>query len=740
MKQIIKIFVACIAASVAMCGCNDLKEVNERIEDLQSRVSALETQITSLNGNVEALKVLAGGGTIKSIEQQGDTYVIVTSNGTTLTLKQGSIGIGNAPIMSIDKDGYWMVDYQDGKGAQYILSNGEKVFAIGQDGISPKFGVDSENYWTVSYDGGDTFSRVLNQDGQPVKAIPEGEARDSYFKDVKVEDSCLVLTLVNGDVYSVPVISDFYCIIDNDKEIVEFKYDEAKAYDVDMKGVASALVTAPTGWDASLSDSKLKIIAPSEPTKASVTIADSRTDVSILALSASGYSTIATVRVKISGSPTKDVPVATVKGADVTVSSVSFKVDVEDATEWYSLVLPSSAVTPAISDMMSKGTKHTGSSETVTFEGTEESSTYHCYVLPVNGDILGSIVCGIATSAQYDDRFAAYNSGKKIMVGSTAVDKATYGEAVHLTANATLPLDAKGVYFVDKDVVIDHSAATRPKGSVIIVNNTPGTRGKILFGNTIIPQVANVDILINGMEIAINKNAFTYGSATNTVHKLGFYDCKLDINANYFSATATLPMYNTEVIGCDIKTTIADFGIHDGSKGLNKFETIIFNNNIVYAATTGTFRIFRQGRASIKDAAGRVEIKNNTFYNITFSNGLCSPASVDAFYMESNIFAYSAANTSYQRCLWISTDDDKTGKTAPVAGYPAEGRIVNNIRYNSQRVLGCMVPAERLGDKAWYATDYKEIVDAAENPFSTADVATGVFVKKADFASYGAQR
>lgn len=146
-------------------------------------MTALETIIPNINANVEALQVLVNGTTINSATQKDGVWTLVLSNGETITLTAGSVGVGNPPVMSVDKDGYWMVDY--GTGADYILMNGEKVKAVGTDGITPVFGVDKDGYWTVSYDGGKTFTQVKGDDGNPVSALPTGEVQDPYFADVK---------------------------------------------------------------------------------------------------------------------------------------------------------------------------------------------------------------------------------------------------------------------------------------------------------------------------------------------------------------------------------------------------------------------------------------------------------------------------------------------------------------------------------------------------------------------------
>ena len=127
MNKIFRIFAAAAFTMGVSVACTDLSDIEDRLDSLEGRVTALETQIVGLNGNIAALQQLVAGGTINSATVKDGVWTIVLSNGETLTLTQGSVGVGNAPIMSVDAEGYWMVDY--GNGATHILIDGNKVKA-----------------------------------------------------------------------------------------------------------------------------------------------------------------------------------------------------------------------------------------------------------------------------------------------------------------------------------------------------------------------------------------------------------------------------------------------------------------------------------------------------------------------------------------------------------------------------------------------------------------------------------
>ena len=112
-------FVMTIAVSV---GCNGLSELENRVDVLESKVKALETVIDVLNDNVSTMQTLIQNSIpVTSITQEGDTYTLVFADGSSATLAQGTEGVGVTPVVSIDEEGYWTVDY--GNGAEYIYAD-----------------------------------------------------------------------------------------------------------------------------------------------------------------------------------------------------------------------------------------------------------------------------------------------------------------------------------------------------------------------------------------------------------------------------------------------------------------------------------------------------------------------------------------------------------------------------------------------------------------------------------------
>lgn len=291
------------------------------MDSLESRVEALENGVNKINERVEAVQKLVEGGTVSNVVEKDGVYTITFADGKTITLNQGSVGVANPPVMTVDGEGYWMVDY--GKGPEYVLSGNQKIKAIGTDGVTPIFGVDAESYWTVSYNGGQSYEQVKDVNGNPVKAVPDGGAvEDKWFNSVSATDGYLKVELKDGTVCRLPIDNGFRCVITGADELVYFAPGETKTFNLMMAKVASMMVTAPQGWTASVSSAVLSVTAPL-PTKA--ISADSKTDVCILAFSSNNLSSISKLRVALGTMPPVSYPGLYGKyyaGEDVTVGDI----------------------------------------------------------------------------------------------------------------------------------------------------------------------------------------------------------------------------------------------------------------------------------------------------------------------------------------------------------------------------------------------------------------------------------
>ena len=89
-----KIFFVIAAAAMMLVGCT--KELEQKIEKLDVRVSALEEAVKALNTEVSGIKTilnaLEANVYVSAVNTVTDGYQIVFTNGTTATIKNGAKG------------------------------------------------------------------------------------------------------------------------------------------------------------------------------------------------------------------------------------------------------------------------------------------------------------------------------------------------------------------------------------------------------------------------------------------------------------------------------------------------------------------------------------------------------------------------------------------------------------------------------------------------------------------------
>ena len=499
-------------------SCSNLEEIEDRIDSLESRVQALENVIPALNQNIEALQALAGGGTINKVEEKDGVYTITLSNGETLTINQGAIGVANPPVMSLDKDGYWMVDY--GTGAEYLLVDGQKVNATGDNGVTPVFGVDAEGYWTVSYDGGKTFEQVLGADGNPVAAIPQ-EGADEYFADVVYDGKTFTIVLKDGQTITLPVVPTFFFSIEVEGEQV-LQAGETKIYPVKSEGVVSAAVIAkPAGVEVSLDDKSLTVRALGA-TKA--VAADSRKDIAVLALSAEGFATIAKMQVSVEGVAVDTTPRATVAAGEATSYTLAFSVALDNSESYKYMLLAADAEAPTAETILAEGTESTAT--TLVIENLTPETEYALYVLPLGTEKNGAVATAKATTlaeAVPSVEVAADAATASTLTFTVTLTDGTSYKYMVLTADAEAPtaetLKADGTEATAAELTVEGlEAETSYVLYVLPING--GTLGEVValaaataepsYANDYEKYMAGKDIVIANMTI----NKAEYGDAT----------------------------------------------------------------------------------------------------------------------------------------------------------------------------------------------------------------------------------
>lgn len=286
------LFTACALFMLAACNNDDLKD---DINDLKDRVQLLEAQVSLLNDNMTAIKILLEGGkTITNFTENGGTYTLKLNDGQTITLAQGSKGEIKYPDISVNSDNQWVVN------GEVLKQNGEPVLAVGatgESGLTPEFQVTTDgNFWQVRYSEDGEWKDVLDAAGNRVSAT---SGSDKFFDDVKVSEDgqFFMVKLKDASEYiSVPIVKDVISEItvpqnEMNNGVWEIAYGKSSSTKVKVKG-ENIIVTAPAGWTATITEpdqatneATLTITPPATPAKAATSraTADNSLDVTVQA-------------------------------------------------------------------------------------------------------------------------------------------------------------------------------------------------------------------------------------------------------------------------------------------------------------------------------------------------------------------------------------------------------------------------------------------------------------------------
>lgn len=194
---------------------NKVNDLDDRLTNIESQLTQMNTDITSMGSIVNALE---GNVYVTSVTETENGYTIKFSDGKTATITDGTAG-KDAPVIGFDKDTdgkYYWTQTIDGQQDWLTDGSGNKIPVTGEDAVTPQLKVSTTGYWMISYDNGLTFAEVLDENGNPVKAVGEdgqdgsdgtsGTNGDSWFDDVQYNSTTETLTIViNGESFTIKV-------------------------------------------------------------------------------------------------------------------------------------------------------------------------------------------------------------------------------------------------------------------------------------------------------------------------------------------------------------------------------------------------------------------------------------------------------------------------------------------------------------------------------------------------------
>lgn len=759
MKKLLTILA--LAAACCFAGCNDdTDDLWDEVNALKSRVEALETQVNVLNDNIEALSVLSQSGiTIADVKEEDGTWTLTLSNGDVVTLNQGSDAEAVIPVVGIDAEGYWVVDYRDGAGFVRILVQGEPVKASAVNGTTPRFRIDADSCWEVSYDGGESYEPVLNTDGQPVSAVGSGEVTDKFFADAHQEGDMFHIELLTGAVFDIPVVPDFYCRIIAPDGVQSFSSKETKRFEVEIRGVENVLLSAPDGWSAQLtdmvSDKATLIVTAPETTRA---LADNTKDVTLLA-TAGYYACIAKIQVETAGDAVVTPPsverIAVVADA-TTDRSLTFTVEVsDDADAWMYLLQESSAAAPEASAVAAMGKVGSGSEATVA--DLTASTEYVLYAIAIKNPNTYSEVAAsepVSTSDPVNEN-DYYTVG--VEVDGVRYDKNSEGAvlvevAADAAENLDLSLKSGSIFFIDgksTDYLPGTSSSQGITSDVIIIGRYADRKSDFRMEKYWALRNPSGTVAFKNVRIdlsTVGNYAFNAaGAAPGGVGSFIFEDCEITFakplltmyNADADSGVGRIVFRNCKFRCVSTDATLNFITLQQITTGLNKFQSYVMENCIVYSTSTTTtaFSLLMQDNATktVDGSLSNLQISctNNTFVD------LLSASTTTAMFCVAEFGSF----TFSKNILWSGLNEK----------YPSVIRVLHD--YNTDGAWPS-VEMDRTDSKAWGTLGWKlfqtntdafypdggntTFVKSTEDPLSTCDKENGTFVVNPSCAGYGA--
>lgn len=720
-------------ASVSMISCTQtLTEVPEP-QDFSAEVS-------KINANVTAMQAVVQGQVINSVRESGSTYDILLANGTELKIDNQIYS--NAPAVDFH-DGKWFID-------RTAVTDGDNL------DILPVFSVNEAGKWTVSADGNEMIlDKAVSTEGS------------DYFIDIEQSEKEFRLTTRSAARFAAPVAAGFLFKIDA-AGVQNFVLGQTRSYNVTKNGISAATVVAPEGWEVSLSDNQIKITAPhSSVTKA--VVADSKTDISVIAVSTAGYVTIAKVLTELDETASATDPFAMLAMGEVKAFSAKVNVTVQNQSAWYWMLKKASEAAPSVEEMKAA----TAGASTEVVLSTEPETGYVFYVLPVKDAKDGKIAKVEFTTAAITSYYEAWEAGAEIKIGSQTYSKAKGDKAKLVTGGADQQIYSAwvingnfNVFFVDEGSSVFFKNAGYENHSVVVLGNIPGTRPVVEIREQI--AVNGVDLAFKNVSVkmvdGMAGGKFIYSNTE--MGRMILDDCYVDLKYPVLQrfnndGSTSGKMAGIEITDCDVcvnwaaDNTAQPLLVNTHAGGAELGNVTIKNNVFWSKGDKKEFHLVASQYSGKYTKFNSIVVENNTFYNV--NNGLASKGRDRAMIVASALNDISLSGN----IVYDTKPDSKSVSTKPHLTWLAvlktdDGGIGTDVAAAAMtNTLGNLVNIAELCTVTdgvtsewtkgminlitWKAGGWSEIA-SWKNPFAVENVENGYFVTTDEYKAYGAQR
>lgn len=498
-------------------------------------------------------------------------------------------------------------------------------------------------------------------------------------------------------------------------------------------------------------------------------VADSKTDVSVIAVSTAGYVTIAKVLTELDETASATDPFAMLAMGEVKAFSAKVNVTVQNQSAWYWMLKKASEAAPSVEEMKAA----TAGATTEVVLSTEPETGYVFYVLPVKDAKDGKIAKVEFTTAAITSYYEAWEAGAEIKIGSQTYSKAKGDKAKLVTGGADQQIYSAwvtngnfNIFFVDEGSSVFFKNAGYENHSVVVLGNVPGTRPVVEIREQI--AVNGVDLAFKNVSVKM-VDGMTGGKFIYSNTEMGrmiLDDCYVDLKYPVLQrfntdGSTSGKMSGIEITDCDVCVNWASdntaqpllVNTHAGGAELGN---VTIKNNVFWSkGDKKEFHLVASQYSGKYTKFNSIVVENNTFYNV--NNGLASKGRDRAMIVASALNDISLSGN----IVYDTKPDSKSVSTKPHLTWLAvlktdDGGIGTGVAAAAMtNTLGNLVNIAELCTVTdgvtsewtkgminlitWKAGGWSEIA-SWKNPFAVENVENGYFVTTDEYKAYGAQR
>lgn len=222
----VKNFLVWVLLLICTVSCKyDDGEIWDKVNSLDDRLTAIEGQLNQLNSDIESVSTIANAVQnnvfVSKVEETSEGYRISFTDGKSITVGKGGSADASTPIIGVDEENgvYYWTQTVNGNTSWLTDATGNKIPVSGAQAVTPRLKVSADGFWMVSYDNGVNFEQMLDENGNPVKAVGEdgedgedgvsGGSGDSWFDNVYFDEADQTLVLVyGGQEFELQVVPD----------------------------------------------------------------------------------------------------------------------------------------------------------------------------------------------------------------------------------------------------------------------------------------------------------------------------------------------------------------------------------------------------------------------------------------------------------------------------------------------------------------------------------------------------